>query len=273
LSYFDWAFLVVFAAAFAPTLAWLVGEYTDSIWQNGHGLLLPLIIFWLSRRALRHADLPEEAPSAWGLPFVLAGCAMSLIDATAHTAYLGVLGLVVATPGLSLLLLGARRTRAIGFPLSLVIFVFPIPLGVLGLFSLSSATGWLSEIWFGLFDLYPPRIENVFILSNLLLNISQNCSGLAPLFGSVLASIIIGHLSGRWSLAVVLLLLCWPLTVLFNSFRVTALVLLMERFVGPGILDTPVHGLSGIATFWAVVGVIVGVGAAVGFGSRSRADR
>jgi len=270
LSLLGWGCLATSVFAFAPTVVWLVSEYTDSIWRNAHGLLLPLLIIWLSRRALQRADLPEEEPSAWGLPFVVVGCAFSLIDATARTAYLGVLGLVVATPGLSLLLLGARHTRAIAFPLSLVAFAFPIPVGALGLFSLSSATGWLGEIWLGFVGLHPPRLEHMFVFPGFVLGISQNCSGLAPLYGAVLASVVVGHVRGRWSLTVVLLLLCWPITVLVNSFRVVALALLIERYVGPGVIHTPVHGLSGIATFWVVVGMILGVGFGVGFRGRSR---
>jgi exosortase len=264
-----WLCLLLAAVAFAPTLAWLFREYSDSIWRNGHGILLPLLITWLVRRALRRADLPDEEPSAWGLPFVVVGCALSLLDVTARTGYLGVLGFVIATPGLSLLVLGPRRTRAIAFPLSLVVFAFPVPLGVLGLFSLSAASGWLCEVWLGLLGMHPPRLENWFVLSTSYLHVSQNCSGLAPLYGAVLASLVIGHWSGRWSVAVVLLLFCWPVTVFINSFRVAALILLSERLVGPQVLDTPIHGMSGIATFWVVVLVIVAAGRLLG--GRARA--
>lgn len=271
LSLFGWGALVAFVAAFAPALGWLLGEYTDSIWRNGHGILLPLVIYWLARRALQRADLPAEGPSAWGLPFVVVGCAMSLIDATARTDYLGVLGIVFAAPGLSLLLLGARRTRAIAFPLSLIVFLFPIPVGVLDLFSLSTASGRLSDIWLGLFGLHVPRIENwLFLSSNYLMQITQNCSGLAPLYGGALVSIVVAYLNRSWWLGAALLLLCWPITVFVNSFRVAALVLLFERFMGPSVLDSPIHGLSGIATFWAVIVPILLVG--VGFHRRSRSD-
>jgi exosortase len=256
------AWLCLFASllAFAPTLGWLIFEYTYSIWRNGHGLFLPLIIFALSRRALRRAELPAQAPSAWGLPLVVAGCALSLIDATARTSYLGAAGLIVAVPGLSLLVLGAARTRALAFPLALVVFVLPVPAGTLGLFSLSTATAWLAEVWLGVLGYHAPRVENIFDLSWGRMYVSENCSGLALLYAAVLASLIIGHLTGRRLLGAGLLLLCWPLTALVNSFRVVGLVIISDARYGKAFIHSPFHGLSGIAAYWMVVVVILWLG-------------
>ena len=87
--------------------------WTRSIWDNGHGVFIPFIVAWLV-----YEQLKDEAPagpesSIWGFVFLIPGLGMLVLDTAIHTRLMAAAGLVVCLPGLSLLLLGARRTRAL----------------------------------------------------------------------------------------------------------------------------------------------------------------
>src|SRR5262247_1034138 len=64
-SLIDAALFALAALVFAPTMAWLYTRYTNAIWQNAHGLFVPLFMVLLARHALRSDTSPQEESSAW----------------------------------------------------------------------------------------------------------------------------------------------------------------------------------------------------------------
>src|SRR5688500_6915827 len=72
-------------ALFAPTLVWLYGRWTLSVWQHAHGLLLVPIVGYFIREELRKfRDRPRES-SAWGFLILVPALALHAIDAGMHT--------------------------------------------------------------------------------------------------------------------------------------------------------------------------------------------
>src|SRR5262245_4391315 len=115
-------------ALYAPTLAWLWERWTLSVWHNAHGLLIfPLVAYFAYVELKASRELPASA-SIWGFAIVLPALALHVLDTAMHTELLSAVSLVLMLPGLSLLLLGARRTRTILFPLAFAAFALPIPL-------------------------------------------------------------------------------------------------------------------------------------------------
>ena len=55
-----------------------------------------------------------------------------------------------------------------------------------------------------------------------------------------------------------LLLAAWPRALACNIVRVTILVGLANHY-GLGLLDTPFHAGSGVATFWIVLVLLIGI--------------
>ena len=106
--------------------------------------------------------------------------------------------------------------------------------------------------WFGV-PLH--RVETTFMLSEGGFVLSDNCSGWSVLHASAGAALVFAYYSRSRLRKVALLLAPWVLTVIGNIVRSVVLLGLGEIF-GLWIIHTPIHGLSGIVTFWLVLGIL-----------------
>jgi exosortase len=244
-------------AVFAPTLHWMYLEWTRSIWSNEHGLFVPFAMAWLARNTLRGDDGPAES-SAWGLLPLAGGLALAAADANAQSHYLAALGLVMALPGLSLLLLGTRRTRALRVPLLLGILLVPIPytVGTPLVLRTLTASGVLPLLHMLGFPAVREGTQLILPRQNFL--VADACSGVATLYASVASAMVLAALStSRWR-GGALILSAPILAIAANVVRVTLLVLLAHIF-GTELLDTAMHEASGVATFAAVLVILLAI--------------
>lgn len=244
-------------AVFAPTLQWMYAEWTRSVWSNEHGLFVPFAMAWLARNTLRGDEGPAES-SAWGLVPLALGLGLAVADANAQSRYLAAFGLLLALVGLSLLLLGARRTRALRVPLLLGLLLVPIPYTVgtpLALRTLT-ASGVLPLLH--MFGFTAIREGTQLIMPRQTFLVADACSGVAALYASLAAALVLAALSSSpWRRA--LLIVCAPiLAVGANVVRVTLIVLLAQAF-GNDVLDTAMHEASGVATFAVVLVVLIAI--------------
>ena len=247
-----WALLAGCVAIFLPTLVWLFGEYTPGIWRNGHGLFVPIAIGVLVAARLREHRGAQEESSPWGLPLVALGALLAVVDAGVRSGYVGTLGLLLALPGVSLLLLGVRRTRRIAFPLALGIFLIPLPEHIPEPLALPSATAALAAPLLSALGFPVQQYLTIFVMREGVFNISTNCSGVSTLYAAVFFSLLLGARMRSPLRRLALVLCTWPVTVLVNSLRAAFLLICADRF-GIAIVGTPIHGLSGIGTFWGVM--------------------
>jgi exosortase len=246
------AVLGLAALAFAPTCVWLYQQYTTSIWRNGVGLFVPFFMLLLARGALRRDAGTQEESSAWGFAFLLPSLALLVADAGVRSHYLSVLSLILALPGLALLLLGARRTRRLALPLALGVFLFPVPSTVEDAVGLAIATAVAGDPILQLLGAPVMRHQSLIRMPDAVLQVSQNCSGLSALHASLAFAAMLAGTSRSRARALGVLLAAYPLVVVFNALRMVALVMLSLRF-GFGVLELPIHGLSGIALYSAVL--------------------
>ena len=203
-----WIALAALALACAPTLGWLFEEYTDRVWRNAHGILLPVFMALLARSALRRdAGGPAEA-SAWGFAFLAPGLALVVLDAGVRSHYLSVIGLLLLLPGLSLLFLGARRTRLIAVPLALSIFAIPTPEAMSDPLGLTEATSAIAARLVHALGVPAIRHGTAFVLSDGgVLSVSQNCSGLSALHAAAALSLVLAYAARSWPHRILILLL------------------------------------------------------------------
>lgn len=244
--------VLAYGAVFAPTLAWMYEEWTSSIWTNGHGLFLPVGLVWLSYAILRRVPNERSEPSAWGFAFVLAGLALALLDAGIHSEYVGALGFALGLPGLSLLLLGKSTTRRLWLPLTLCLFLVPVPqiLGTYTKLTYATAIGIKPALY--AFGIPVLRDESVLFINQGYYGITDRCSGYPALYAAyALALVFAVYTRSGWR-RVLLFLAPWPLVVAANVFRTTVL-LVMIATRGHHILDTSFHGLTGIVAYWIVL--------------------
>lgn len=243
---------LLYAALFAPTLLWLYRHWTAGVWVNNHGLFVPLLVGYLVVTTLRRDPLPGAESSPWGLPLVALGVLLAAIDAGMGNQYLGVLGFLVTLPGLSLLLLGPRRTRALAVPLAVSLLAMPIPNTVASHLYLRQITSvGVEEILHSL-GIAALRESTVIVTAQHSFVVSDACSGFATLYASVAVAVLLAcYTRSNWRRAL-LLLAAVPLAVAANTVRVFLLVVLCDHF-GAWLLETPIHEASGVATFAVVL--------------------
>lgn len=252
LTQLQWACVGACLLVQLPTLHWLYEQYTISIWRNGHGLFLGPILYVLVRNRLRAAPRPAIRGSAWGLPVLALAALLALIESASRLGYPGALGLVVALPGLSLLLLGTAATRRIAFPLCLGLFFLPTPEGMVDPFALASTTADLAAPLIRLTGLQATAFDTLVLFYDHIFNVSANCSGLSTFYSAVLLALILSARTPSWRTRTLIFAAIWPLTLLFNSVRLFVIIGGASRW-GLAWVHSPIHGLGGIATFWAVM--------------------
>jgi exosortase len=235
---------------FAPTVVWLFDRWTMSVWQNAHGMFVPVLSAWLSWQELkRRPDLPVRA-SAWGFVFLVPALAVHAIDAGMHTQLLSAVALFLAVPGLSLLLLGTEKTRLIAFPIAFLAFALPIPLAFTEPLHMA-----LRHVAAGITAAALPIFGvSVFLEGTTLhttagiVSVGDACSGFSTLYASVTFAGILAYLAASWRRGLLVCAASVPIAILANLLRVIALTLMVAWGEG-WLLDTFVHPLSGILTF------------------------
>jgi exosortase len=256
-----WLVAVQLAALFAPTAIWLWDRWTLSVWHHAHGPLIVVVVgylIWKELRELRH--LPASA-SAWGFAFLIPALILHALDAGMHTQLASALALWLALPGLALLLLGTDRTRAIGFPLAFLAFSLPIPLVMTEHLHLV-----LREIATGSAAFLLPRMGlpifaegTTLHMPNGSLQISDACSGFSTLYAACAVACLTAYMCATWRRRLLVLLVAAPVAIAANVVRVVLLAFLVTWY-GVGILETPLHTMSGMLTFVLALPVIFWLG-------------
>ncbi len=249
--------LVPFGAVFAPTVAFLFDRWTRSVWDNGHGMFVPAIVGYLAWDHFRRRPLGTPRPSALGFLFLVPGLAAVVLDSAIHTELLAAGGLVLCLPGLALLLLGTAHTAALGFPLLLTAFMLPIPavfvsqVHLVMRYASAVASGWTVR----LLGIPVIRDGTTLLIPRGFVEVSDACSGFSTLYASVTLSLILAYLTPSWRRRLLLLAAAPLLALVCNAIRVSILVLL-AHFFGFDLLETSLHELSGMVSFFvALVGL------------------
>jgi exosortase len=256
-----WILLLLVVAVYAPTAKWLWGRWTMSVWQHAHGLLIPPVVayfVWLELRDRRH--LPPDA-SAWGFLFVVPALALHALDTGLGTQLLSAISIVIAAPGLALLLLGAERTKAIAFPLAFLAFMLPIPLALTSQLHLflrhiaTRATAFLLP-YVGV----PVFAEGTSLhLANGTLHVADACSGFSTLYASLAVACLTAYSCRSWKRRLLVLATAVPIAIAANVVRMVLLGLMTYHW-GFQTLDTPLHPASGMLTFVLALPVIFWLG-------------
>jgi len=253
-----WLWLVPFTLAFAPTFHWFVERWTAGVFRNGHGIFMPFIVGYFAWEYLKQDHDAEPRSSAWGWLFLLPALGLLVLDSAIHSELLSGIAFVLSLPGLALLLLGAKRTRGIAFPLLIAVFMLPIPAGALSrlYMVLRTTTAVVVAHAVPLLGVPLERTGTSLRLPHSVVDVADNCSGFATLYAAILAAIVLAQMTrAPWRRAAVLAAAV-PLALVCNFLRVTVLVLLVQ-FRGPEILDTQIHPLSGMALFVLVIGALM----------------
>jgi exosortase len=256
-----WLVLAGMLAVFAPTLVWLWGRWTMSVWHNAHGLLILPVVGYFVREELKVRQHLPRTSSPLGFLFLLPALALHALDAGMHTELLSAGSLVLAMPGLSLLTLGMERTKAIIVPLLFLALALPIPLSFTENIHLvlrhvaTAATAFVVPM-FGI----PVFVEGTTLhTAHGALQVADACSGFSTLYAAVAVALLTAYQSASPARRALVLLGAAPIAIASNILRVITLVLLVV-WQGGDILETFVHPLSGIMTFALSLPIIFWLG-------------
>jgi exosortase len=246
---------------YGPTAAWLWGRWTMNVWQNAHGALVLPVAVWLMWQELRPTWKAGPASSSWGWLFVIPALALHVLDQGMQTQLLSALSLVILLPGLSLLLLGAERTRRIAFPLAFVALMLPIPLAATERLTLllRHVAASASAVLVPLLGIPVMKVGTTLHTPNASLLVADACSGFSTLYAAGAVALLTMFLSGSPFRRVLVAVLFAPIAIAVNVVRVVLLCVLVY-FQGTDVLATSLHELSGILTFLVALPVIFWLG-------------
>lgn len=244
-------------ACYAPVLSGLVRQWTTDA-DVGHGFFVPFAagyIVWM-----RRAQLAAVRPTAnyWGLLWVALGALQMLIGTLGAQIFIARTAFLVSLVGAILFLGGTPALRILAFPLSLLLFMFPIPAIVyarltlpLQLFASSVAETILNAAGIPVL-----RDGNILELANQRLSVVEACSGIRSLLSLGFLSLVYAYFFDkkvwmRWMLLAATI----PIAIAANASRVTLTGFLSDT--RPDLASGAFHLLEGWVLFIVALALLV----------------
>ncbi len=243
---------LLFGAFLTDLLRFAVGSTLYS-----HIPLIPAVAAWLVW--IRREELPSpSAPSL--IPAALSAAVGVALMAVYVTARVGgrpfgtETGLALTTGAFvafihasAAWLLGRRLHRAALLPLAFLVFMLPIPAGVMNVVEtlLQHGSAAVARALFGLSGTSMYYEALTFQLPGISLQVAPECSGIHSTLALLMVSLIAGHLFLRSGFRAALLAVAIvPLALLRNGFRIYVIgELCIHR--GPQMVDSPIHHQGG----------------------------
>ena len=256
-----WLVVLQLGILFAPTCLWLWGRWTMSVWQNGHGILVTILVLYLVWGELQKLKSLPRSSNPWGLAILIPALLIHMLDTGVHSQLLSGIALFLSLPGLALLFLGTERTKAILFPLSTLLLTLPIPLVFTESIHLAlrhiatKSVAWLLK----LFGVPVFSTDTLLEVEGGSLMVADACSGFATLYAAMTIAILTAYFCNSTSRRILVLLIAAPLAVGVNIMRVLLLTQLVNWF-GLDILKTSAHEISGLLTFMIALPIIFYLG-------------
>lgn len=252
--------LVVVAAsllwAYWPALESMARKW-ESDPQYSHGfLVVPFSLFLLwTRREHRASTLAQ--PGVWGLLMIAAGAGLHLLGAWFYFDWIEHVSLLPCLAGLALLTGGSPALKWSWPAIAFLVFMVPLPhrvetalAGTLQRITSSSSAAVLNTL-----DRPTVAEGNVLTVNGEKVEIVAACSGLGSLLVFFAMATAVAILSGRPLLDRALLVIsAVPIALATNVIRVTATVLLKERFGNYAGFET-FHELAG----WFMMAIALGI--------------
>ena len=253
--------IILLLLLFMPTLLWLWGRWTMSVWQNGHGVLVFALVIYLIWRELQKLIYLPSSSNSWGFVILIPSLLIYMLDTGINTQLLSSIAMFTSVIGLSMLFLGTEKTKAILFPLLTMLLTLPIPLVFTEAIHLMLRHIATKSVAFILSQMGIP----VFTSGTLLeieggtLMVADACSGFATLYAAITIAILTAYFCTSTKRRIILLLIAAPLAIGVNIIRVLVLALLVNYY-GLNILATSAHELSGLLTFMVALPILFIIG-------------
>jgi len=245
--------LAAFIYVYHGTFSWLYERYTNPDSHYSHGFFVPFFSGYLIWRAVKGSKMDVLPASRMGLPLIILALLIHVGSVWTHVFFTSGFSILLLVVGVSLFLFGREFTRRISFALAFLIFMFPLPMGVIDAFSfpLKLKVASMAGVVLDAAGLPFFREGAVFHLARTTLTVDDPCSGIRSLFSllAVGAWVAYSFKISTWK-KVVLFLSTFPIAIFVNVLRVCALILAAQWWGAQWALPEHwFHTASGIGVF------------------------
>jgi exosortase D (VPLPA-CTERM-specific) len=246
-------------AIFYDGLEWMVMFWVGKE-EYSHGFMIPaitLFLIWQKKDTLERMAFD----GSWaGFAVVLGGIAIFILGELSTLYIIIQYSFIVVLMGLALSAVGWRGIREIWIPLSLLVFMIPLPSFLFQELSaqLQLVSSQLGVAFIRLFGISVYLEGNVIDLGSYKLQVVEACSGLRYLFPLASLAFISAYFfkTSFWKRCVVFLSSI-PITIFMNSFRIGAIGVLVEYW-GIAAAEGFLHDFEGWVIFMSCTAVLVG---------------
>ncbi len=249
-------FGVFLILAYFPVILGLVKHWNIDD-DMGHAFFVPLVaayVAWDNRSALSNL---KAQPSAVGLVLILWGIVQLYIGSLGAEFFLQRSALLISLVGVVLATGGWQLLRALAFPLSLLIFMIPIPAVIYNriTFPLQLFASSVAENVLLLIGIPVLRDGNILELASQKLSVVEACSGIRSLLSLTFLSLVYAYFfDKRPRMRLYMLLATIPIAIIANAGRVTATGILSE--INPELARGVFHEMEGWVVF-LIAGVLL----------------
>jgi exosortase len=217
----------------------------------GHGFFVPVVAAYIAWTRREELMALEWKPAWWGVAILLWGIFQSVIGTLGVELFLQRTSVLITLVGLLLVLGGTAVIRALMFPLSLLVFMIPIPAVVYNqiTFPLQLFASRVAETVLTMINIPVLRDGNVLELATQPLSVAEACSGIRSLLSLTFLALVYAYMFDRkvwmrWALLIGVV----PIAILANAGRVTVTGILSEE-VNPEMAHGFFHSLEGWIIF------------------------
>ncbi|HDM78455.1 MAG TPA: exosortase [Deltaproteobacteria bacterium] len=226
-------FLSLFIVCYHATLAWMYIRCRGVDSYYSHAFLIPIVSAWLIWQKRDQLKVLHPEISWLGLIIIGFAALLHIFGTILYVFSVSGFSIFFLIIGTVLFLFGKEITKAIGFPLAFLIFMFPLPLAVLTAITfplkvLVARTGVQIVEWFGI-----PVVREGFniIIPGGNLVVGNPCSGLRSLIAFLaLGAVLAYQVDTSLPRKVILFLLSIPIAILSNIIRVPILILVSHYY-------------------------------------------
>jgi exosortase len=217
-------FVLIWALYADMFRAWW-GDWTQPGSYYAHAVFVPIFVAVMIHRNWNRLTSVEWRPAWFGLMLILAALAVLMPAKRADVTLVKSVTLIIIAIGSAMMLLGARRTRVLLFPILFVLTMIPLfPDQLINViaFPIQLKSTQIATTFLNLLTLHAARQGTMIQMDSYKMAVEGACSGFKTLvslltFAAAFAYLVEGELWKRWLLFCVTA----PLSLVINALRIT----------------------------------------------------
>lgn len=257
------ALILSFILCYHPTFLWLHYKYSLEESYFSHGYLIPFVSAYLIYAMKNELARIPRSSSPVGLAAIILALLIHILGVLGDINFISGFSMVLYTAGCCLYLLGGQFTKKISFPLFFLVFMCPVPDGIIDTVALplKAMATTLSLHMIDLINIPYMREGFVINLPGSTYVVGAPCNGVRSLIAFfAVGFLFLYFIRSAWWKKGILFLLIPPISIVLNALRIAILLFIAHRYGQQAAApESYLHDGSGLLVF------IIGIGALVLF--------